>query len=60
MAKIIIKQIKSSIDRPKDQKATLRALGLTRINHTVEKETNPQIDGMIRKVKHLIEVSEVK
>ncbi|HAA01706.1 MAG: 50S ribosomal protein L30 [Flavobacteriales bacterium] len=60
MGKIIITQIKSSIDRPKDQKATLRALGLTRIRQSVEKERNPQIDGMVRKIMHLVEVSEVK
>lgn len=60
MAKIIIKQVKSSIHRPKDQKDTLRALGLTKINQTVEKEQNAQINGMINKVKHLLEVTEVK
>jgi len=60
MGKIIITQIKSSIDRPKDQKATLRALGLTRIRQSVEKERNPQIASMGRTVMHLVEVSEVK
>ena len=60
MAKIIVKQTKSSIKRPKDQKLTLEALGLTRIGRTVEHEATPSILGMINKVKHLISVEEVK
>jgi large subunit ribosomal protein L30 len=47
------------IDRPRDQKATVRALGLKRINHSVLKEDRPEIRGMIAKVSHLIEVEEV-
>ncbi|MBX7093248.1 MAG: 50S ribosomal protein L30 [Flavobacteriales bacterium] len=60
MAKVKLTQIKSSIDRPKDQKETLRALGLTKMHQSVEKETNAQILGMIKKVQHLLEVTDVK
>jgi large subunit ribosomal protein L30 len=56
MAKVAIKQIKSAIRRPGNQKLTLQALGLGKINRTVEKELNPQIQGMIDKVHHLVEV----
>ncbi len=51
---IKIKQVKSAIKRPADQKATIKALGFRRLNHVVEKEETPQIMGMINKVKHLI------
>lgn len=60
MAKIKVTQIKSSIKRPKDQKLTFEALGLTRIGRTVEHDATPSILGMINKVKHLISVEEVK
>jgi large subunit ribosomal protein L30 len=56
MAKIKIKQVKSGIDRPERQKRTLRALGFTKMNQTLEKEATPQILGMISKVAHLITV----
>jgi large subunit ribosomal protein L30 len=58
MAKIKITQVRSVIDRPKRQKATMVALGLTKMNKTVEHEATPQILGMIEKVKHLIKVEE--
>ena len=58
MAKIKITQIKSGIDRPKRQKATLRALGLRKMNHTVEQEATSQILGMVKKVQHLVTVEE--
>lgn len=58
MAKIIIKQVKSGIDRPERQKRTLIALGLKKLNRSVEKEATPQIMGMINKVRHLVEVIE--
>jgi len=57
MAKIKVTQIKSTIKRPKDQKLTIKALGLGRINKTVEHEETPQISGMVNKVKHLVTVS---
>ncbi|SHO64004.1 MULTISPECIES: 50S ribosomal protein L30 [Algoriphagus] len=58
MAKIKITQTKSVIDRPKDQKATITALGLGKINKTVEVEKTPQIAGMVNKVSHLVKVEE--
>ncbi len=57
MAKIKIKQVVSSINRPANQKRTLDALGLHKLNQTVEKEATPQILGMINKVRHLVEVT---
>ena len=56
MAKIKITQVKSRIGSPKDQKRTLDALGLTKMHKTVEFECNPSIEGMVRKVKHLVSV----
>jgi large subunit ribosomal protein L30 len=58
MAKVKITQVKSLIDRPERQKATVKALGLKKINDTVVKEATPQIIGMINKVAHLVEVEE--
>lgn len=57
MAKIRIKQIKSRINCPKVQKRTLDALGLRKMNHTVEHEDTPSILGMVRTVSHLVEVT---
>ena len=54
MSKIKIKQVKSRIGRSKNQKRTLDALGLSRINQTVEHEATPQILGMINTIKHLV------
>lgn len=56
MAKLRITQIKSPIDRPKRQKDTLLALGLRKVNQTVEHDDTPQIKGMISAVQHLIQV----
>ena len=56
MATIKIKQIKSKIGAPAEQKRTLQALGLHKISQVVEKEDNPVIRGMIRKVHHLVTV----
>jgi len=58
MSKVIIKQIKSGIDRIENQKRTLKALGLRSVYHSVEKEMTPQIKGMIAKVSHLVQVTE--
>lgn len=58
MAKIKITQTKSTIDRPKDQKATVIALGLGRISKSVVVEKTPQIAGMVNKVNHLVKVEE--
>jgi large subunit ribosomal protein L30 len=60
MTKVRIVQVKSAIKRPKDQKATLVALGIKRMNRPVEKEATPQILGMINKVQHLLRVEEIK
>ena len=56
MATIKVKQIKSRINAPKDQKATLMALGLRKISQIIEVEDTPSIRGMIRKVHHLVSV----
>lgn len=58
MATIKIQQTKSRIGAPKDQKLTLDALGLTKLNHIVEKEDSPVLRGIIRKVRHLVTVVE--
>lgn len=57
MAKLIITQVKSGIDRPAIQKRTLKALGLT-MHKTIEVEGTPQIRGMVAKVNHLVTVQE--
>lgn len=59
MAKIKITQYKSGIDRSERQKRTLAALGLRRINHSVELEASPQVLGMVKKVSHLVKVEEI-
>ncbi len=56
MVKVVITQRRSVIKRPNNQKLTIKALGLGKINRSVEKELTPQIEGMIRKVRHLISV----
>ena len=58
-SKLRITQTRSVIDRPKDQKATVRALGLHRIRDSVVKDDRPEIRGMVRKVSHLVIVEEV-
>jgi len=59
MAKIRITQTKSRIGSTARQKRTLDALGLRKMNKMVELETNPQILGMVNKVKHLLRVEEI-
>ncbi len=56
MATIKIKQIKSRIGAPKDQKRTLDALGLRKMNAVVEHELTPSLQGMVDKVKHLVTI----
>jgi len=58
-AKLKVTQVKSVIGRPANQRATVRALGLKRINDTVEQADTPVIRGMIFKVKHLVKVEEL-
>ena len=57
--KVVITQKKSTISQTLRQKRTISALGLGKINRSVEKELSPQVVGMISKVNHLIEVKEV-
>lgn len=59
MAKIKVTQVRSVIDRSKRQKATMEALGLRKMNHTVVHEATPQILGMVAKVNHLIKVEQL-
>lgn len=54
-----ITQVRSAIGLPKDQKATVRALGLKHMHDTVEQADTPVIRGMIFKIKHLVEIEEV-
>jgi large subunit ribosomal protein L30 len=54
-----ITQIKSPIGFPSDQRRTVRALGLKRINDTVVQKNSPAVLGMIFKVKHLVKVEEL-
>lgn len=58
MATIKVKQVRSRINCPKDQKRTLDALGLKKMNQVVEHEASPSILGMVTKVKHLVSVVE--
>jgi large subunit ribosomal protein L30 len=60
MAKLKLTQIRSIIDRPKNQKLTIEALGLGRPNWEKIHNDTPQIRGMIEKVKHLLKVEEIK
>lgn len=56
MATIKIKQVKSRIGAPIDQKRTLDSLGLTKMNRVVEREDTPVLRGMIKKVHHLVAI----
>ena len=56
MAKIRVTWVKSFIGYAKDQRQTIRALGLHRLNQTVEHEDSPVVRGMVQKVKHLVQV----
>lgn len=59
MPKIAITWKKSTIGFPRDQRATIAGLGLHRLHHRVEHEDNPSIRGMVRKVRHLVEIEEL-
>jgi len=59
VSKLKVTQVRSGIGRPKDQKSTIRRLGLHRINDSVVKDDRPEIRGMIAKVRHLVHVEEV-
>ncbi len=59
MGKLRVTLVRSTIGRKKDQIATVEALGLKKIRSVVEHNDTPQIRGMINKVSHLVEVSEI-
>lgn len=59
MTRLKVTQVRSVIDRPRDQRSTVRRLGLHRINDSVVKDDRPEIRGMIAKVHHLVKVEEV-
>ncbi|MBW3661913.1 MAG: 50S ribosomal protein L30 [Actinobacteria bacterium] len=60
MSSLRITQTRSTIGRPADQRATVRSLGLKRIRHTVIQPNRPEIRGMLAKVSHLVEWTEVE
>lgn len=60
MSKLKVKQIRSVIGRPKDQRDTLRGLGLSKREQTVELEDTPSVRGMVKKVIHLVDVEEIE
>ena len=60
MAKIKVTKMKSAINRTKNQKRTLEALGLKKIGQVKEHDATPNILGMVNKVKHLVSVEETK
>jgi large subunit ribosomal protein L30 len=59
-SKIKITQVRSTIHRPRNQKRTLEALGIRRMNHSVVHEATPQILGMADTIKHLVRIEEAK
>ncbi len=59
MTKIRITQVKSKNGKPERQKRTLEALGIHRLNHSVEHESTPQIMGMVEKIRHLVKVENI-
>jgi large subunit ribosomal protein L30 len=59
VSQLRVTQVRSVIDRPKDQKDTVRRLGLHRIRDSVVKADSPDVRGMIAKVRHLVTVEEV-
>ena len=59
MSKIKITKVRSIIGRPENQKLTMIALGLRKMNQFVEKDASPEILGMVRKVNHLVKVENI-
>jgi large subunit ribosomal protein L30 len=57
--KLRVTQVRGLAGKPRRQRATVRALGLRRIRHSVVKEDRPEVRGMIARVSHLVEVEEV-
>ena len=60
MAKLEITLVRGVIGRPEDQRATVKTLGLRKINHSVVQSDNLAIRGMIKKVNHLVSVKEIE
>lgn len=60
MARVRITWKRSTIGRPEKQRRIVRALGLRKLNHTVEHDATPQILGMVNKISYLVECVEVK
>jgi large subunit ribosomal protein L30 len=60
MTKILVKQVRSKINCPLNQKRTLEALGLRKMGQVVEHDASPAVLGMVNKVKHLVSVEEAK
>lgn len=58
MATIKIKLVRSTIGRPQRQKRTVEALGFKKLNQIIEKDSSPQVLGMVEKVKHLVQIIE--
>lgn len=59
MAQLKVTYVKSTIGYAKDQKATVKSLGLRKLNQSVIHEDTPAIRGMVFKVRHLVKVQEV-
>ena len=59
MAKLKVTQVRGTAGKPRRQRDTIRALGLRRIRHVVIKEDRPEIQGMLARVRHLVDVEEV-
>jgi large subunit ribosomal protein L30 len=59
VTKVRITQVKSQIGQSARHRGTLRALGLGKIGRSVEQEQGPVLDGMLRKVRHLVKVEDV-
>jgi large subunit ribosomal protein L30 len=59
MSKVKVTLVKSLINRPERQKRTAKALGLGKMQSSVEKEVNPQIQGMINTIAHLIKIEHI-
>lgn len=60
MKKVKLTQVRSMIHRSQKQRDTLMALGLRKINSTSERELNLAVEGMVRKISHLIKIEEIK
>ena len=58
--KLLVTQVRSASGHPSDQAATVRALGIRKLQHTVEHNDTPQIRGMVFKVRHLVRVEEIQ